>query len=158
MKIPFDGIIQDWQYWGNNYLWNSMDFLNEDFSNYRQMIDHVHGINAHLSISIWASFGPQTLQFRELKDKNLLYDFMTWPNSGLSSWPPNMDYPSGVRCYDPYSKDAREIYWKHLSRLHKAGVDAWWMDSTDPDHNFKDSDLDQVRAITDPATGKDFDG
>lgn len=158
MKIPFDGIIQDWQYWGSNYLWNAMDFLNEDFSNYRQMIDHVHGINVHISISIWASFGPQTLQFRELKDKNLLYDFMTWPNSGLSSWPPNMEYPSGVRCYDPYSKDAREIYWKYLSRLHKAGIDAWWMDSTDPDHNFKDSDLDQVRSITDPTTGKDFDG
>jgi alpha-D-xyloside xylohydrolase len=146
LQVPLDGIIQDWQYWGNNYLWNSMDFLNEDFSIYRQMIDNVHGINAHLSISIWASFGPQTLQFRELKDKNLLYDFMTCPNSGLSSWPPNMDYPSGVRCYDPYSKDAREIYWKHLSRLHKAGVDAWWMDSTAPDHHFIDSDIVQVRA------------
>lgn len=158
MKIPFDGIIQDWQYWGNNYLWNAMDFLNEDFSNYKQMIKHVHDINAHISISIWASFGPMTLQYRELQPKNLMYDFMTWPNSGLSAWPPNMDYPSGVRCYDPYSKEARDIYWKHLTRLHKAGIDAWWMDSTDPDHNFKDEDLDQVRPITDPSTGKDFDG
>lgn len=157
--IPFDGIIQDWQYWGNNYLWNAMDFLNEDFSDYRRMIDHVHGKNAHMSISIWASFGPHTLQYRELKDKNLLYDFETWPQSGLSAWPPNMDYPSGVRVYDAYSKEARDIYWKHLSRLHGYGVDAWWMDSTDPDHHsFKESDLDQVRRITDPKTGKDFEG
>lgn len=157
-KIPLDGIIQDWQYWGNNYLWNAMDFLNEDFADYRQMIDHVHNSNAHISISIWASFGPQTLQFRELQPKNLLFDFMTWPNSGLSAWPPNMDYPSGVRCYDVYSKQARDIYWKHLTRLYNAGIDAWWMDSTDPDHNFNDSDLDQVRPITDPKTGEDFNG
>ncbi len=154
--VPFDGIIQDWQYWGNNYLWNGMDFLNEDFSNYRQMIDHVHDINAHISISIWASFGPMTLAFRELQEKGLLYSFQTWPQSGLSAWPPNMQYPSGVRCYDPYSQTARDIYWKHLSRLHKYGIDAWWMDSTDPDHlDFKDSDLDEVKPVTNPRTGKD---
>ena len=28
--VPLDGIIQDWQYWGNNYLWNAMEFLNAD--------------------------------------------------------------------------------------------------------------------------------
>lgn len=25
LNVPLDGIIQDWQYWGNNYLWNAMD-------------------------------------------------------------------------------------------------------------------------------------
>ena len=156
MGVPLDGIIQDWQYWGNNYLWNAMEFLSEDFSDYRQMIDHVHGLGKHMSISIWASFGPHTKAFREMDKKGLLYDFETWPQSGLSAWPPNMDYPSGVKCYDPYSQEARNIYWENLKRLHTAGVDAWWMDSTDPDHtSFKESDLDQVRPVTNPATGKD---
>ncbi|MCQ2227676.1 MAG: glycoside hydrolase family 31 protein [Bacteroidales bacterium] len=157
--VPFDGIIQDWQYWGNNYLWNAMEFLNEDFADYKQMIDRVHKTNAHISISIWASFGPNTKAYRSLSEKNLLYGFQTWPMSGLSAWPPNMDYPSGVRCYDPYSKDARDIYWENLKRLHSAGIDAWWMDSTDPDHLYwPDSDLDEVKAITNPADGKDFLG
>ena len=112
-----------------------------------------------MSISIWASFGPETKAFRELKEKGLLYSFETWPQSGLSAWPPNMDYPSHVVCYDVYSKEARDIYWKNLTRLHKAGIDAWWMDSTDPDHHsFKDSDLDEVKPITDPKTGKDIMG
>ncbi|MCF0198348.1 MAG: DUF5110 domain-containing protein [Bacteroidaceae bacterium] len=157
-KVPFDGIIQDWQYWGSNYTWNAMEFINEDYADYNRMIRHVHDVNAHMSISIWASFGPETKAFKELKEKGLLYDFQTWPQSGLGFWPPRMDYPSGVRCYDPYSQEAREIYWKNLSRLHDAGVDAWWMDSTDPDHMEKPGDLDQVRPITDPATGKDFMG
>lgn len=157
--VPFDGIIQDWQYWGNNYLWNAMEFLSDDFSDYKRMIKHVHDLDKHMSISIWASFGPETKAFRELKEKGLLYSFETWPQSGLSAWPPNMDYPSHVVCYDVYSKEARDIYWKNLTRLHKAGIDAWWMDSTDPDHHsFKDSDLDEVKPITDPKTGKDIMG
>ena len=131
--VPLDGIIQDWQYWGSNYTWNAMEFLHDDFLDGRQMIDEVHRQHAHFMISIWASFGPMTKQYRELDSLGLLYDFQTWPQSGLSSWPPRMDYPSGVRVYDAFSPKAREIYWRHLTRLLNDGTDAWWMDSTDPD-------------------------
>ena len=134
LGVPLDGIIQDWQYWGNNYLWNAMDFLSEDFADGRQLIEKVHGLNAHFMISIWASFGPMTKAYRQLNEKNLLFDFETWPQSGLSHiWPPRRDYPSGVRVYDAFSREARDIYWQNLKTLHDYGVDAWWMDSTDPD-------------------------
>ena len=36
LGVPFDGIIQDWQYWGNNYLWNAMEFLNSNFPIHRR--------------------------------------------------------------------------------------------------------------------------
>ena len=142
LNVPLDGIIQDWQYWGSNYLWNAMDFLSEDFVNGSQMIKNVHAKHAHFMISIWASFGPQTQQFRELAEKNLLLPFETWPQSGLSHiWPPRKDYPSGVKVYDAFSPEARAIYWKHLKRLYDYGTDAWWMDSTDPDFfNPRESD------------------
>ena len=142
LNVPLDGIIQDWQYWGSNYLWNAMDFLSEDFANGQQMIKNVHAKHAHFMISIWASFGPQTQQYRELAEKNLLLPFETWPQSGLSHiWPPRRDYPSGVKVYDAFSPEARAIYWKHLKRLYDYGTDAWWMDSTDPDFfNPRESD------------------
>ena len=134
LQVPLDGIIQDWQYWGSNYLWNAMDFLSEDFANGKQLIDNVHKKHAHFMISIWASFGPHTLQFRELEAKGLLLPFSTWPQSGISHiWPPRMEYPSGVKVYDAFHPEARDIYWKHLKRLFDYGTDAWWMDSTDPD-------------------------
>ena len=95
-NVPLDGIIQDWQYWGSNYLWNAMDFLNEEFADGERMVKRVHEQNAHLMISIWASFGPQTLQYKELDKQGLLFDFSTWPQSGSSIWPPKMQYPSGV--------------------------------------------------------------
>ena len=139
LNVPLDGIIQDWQYWGSNYLWNAMDFLAEDFSNGKQMIQNVHKKNAHFMISIWASFGPMTQQFRELEAKGLLMPFETWPQSGISL----MKYPSGVKVYDAFHPEARAIYWKYLKTLYDYGCDAWWMDSTDPDFfNPKESDYE----------------
>ena len=142
LQVPLDGIIQDWQYWGSNYLWNAMDFLAEDFSNGKKMIDNVHKKHAHFMISIWASFGPMTLQFRELDAKGLLLPIETWPQSGISHvWPPIMEYPAGVKVYDAFNPEARAIYWKYLKTLYNYGTDAWWMDSTDPDFfNPKESD------------------
>ena len=144
LQVPLDGIIQDWQYWGSNYLWNAMDFLAEEYANGKKMIKDVHERNAHFMISIWASFGPQTQQFRELSEKGLLMPFETWPQSGLSHiWPPVMKYPSGVKVYDAFSSEARNIYWKYLKTLFDYGTDGWWMDSTDPDFfNPRESDYD----------------
>lgn len=144
LNVPLDGIIQDWQYWGSNYLWNAMDFLAEDFSNGKQLIQNVHQKHAHFMISIWASFGPMTQQFRELEKIGCLMPFETWPQSGISHvWPPMRDYPSGVKVYDAFHPEARAIYWKYLKTLYDYGCDAWWMDSTDPDFfNPRESDYE----------------
>lgn len=143
LKVPLDGIIQDWQYWGNNYLWNAMEFLNAEFPNPQKFVKEVHDLNARLTISIWNSFGPHTKQYRELDKIGALMNFVTWPQSGSDKWPPNRDYPSGVRVYDAYNPAARAIYWKYLKAMHDLGIDAWWMDSSEPDHlDFKPSDMD----------------
>lgn len=145
LHVPLDGIIQDWQYWGNNYLWNAMEFLNPDFYDPQKMVQEVHRLNAKMIISIWSSFGPQTKPYRELQQKGMLLDFTTWPEFGSEKWPPNPDYPSGVKAYDPYNPEARDIYWKYVNKgLFSLGIDGWWMDSSEPDHlNSKDSDYDQ---------------
>lgn len=144
LGVPLDGIIQDWQYWGNNYLWNAMEFLNPEFYNPQKMVDDIHSLNAHVIISIWNSFGPETKQYKELDKLGALMDFKTWPESGSEKWPPNPDYPSGVKVYDPYNPEARNIYWNYLNKgLFSLGIDGWWMDSSEPDHlQFKPSDFD----------------
>ena len=144
LGVPFDGIIQDWQYWGNNYLWNAMEFLNVEFYDPQKMVDEVHQLHAHMIISIWNSFGPHTKPYKELDKKGMLLDFVTWPASGSQKWPPNLDYPSGVRVYDAYNPEARDIYWKYLDQgIFSLGMDGWWIDSSEPDHLFfKPSDFD----------------
>jgi alpha-D-xyloside xylohydrolase len=144
LGVPLDGIIQDWQYWGNNYLWNAMEFLNPEFYNPQKMVDDVHDLNAHMIISIWNSFGPHTKPYKELDKIGALLYFKTWPESGSEKWPPNLDYPSGVRVYDPYNPEARDIYWKYLNKgIFALGMDGWWIDSSEPDHmQFRLSDFD----------------
>ncbi len=144
LGVPLDGIIQDWQYWGNNYLWNAMDFLNPEFYNPQKMVNEVHNLNAHMIISIWSSFGPMTKPYKDLDKIGARMNFITWPESGSEKWPPRLDYPSGVRVYDAYNPAARDIYWKYLNKgIFSLGMDGWWMDSSEPDHlEFKPSDFD----------------
>ncbi|HKM94545.1 MAG TPA: TIM-barrel domain-containing protein [Prolixibacteraceae bacterium] len=144
LEVPLDGIIQDWQYWGNNYLWNAMEFLNPEFYDPQKMVDEIHQLNAHMIISVWSSFGPHTKPYMELNEINALFNIKTWPESGSEKWPPNPDYPSGVKVYDAYNPLARDIYWKYLNQgLFSLGIDGWWMDSTEPDHfDPKPNDFD----------------
>lgn len=166
LKVPIDGIVQDWQYWGCDSNWNAMKFMNPRYINKvgdkewmkyipkghnaddtssaqtqprikspQEMVDHVHKQNAHLMISIWASFGPWTDQYKELEKMNALIPFDTWPSN------------SGTKVYDPFNEKARDLYWKYLKPMHDMGMDAWWTDSTEPDHfNVKDSDFDLMTA------------
>ncbi len=135
LGVPLDGIIQDWQYWGNNYQWNAMEFVSSDFPDARRMVKDIHDLNAHLAVSIWSSFGPMTKPYREMDKGGMLFNFKTWPESGRDLWPPDKSYPSGVRVYDAYNPKARDIYWQYLNKgIFSLGVDAWWMDSSEPDH------------------------
>lgn len=137
LGIPLDGIIQDWQYWGPNSNWNSMNFDNPEFPDPQKMIDHVKKKNAKIMISIWASFGPDTNPYKDLEKINALFNFKTWPADG------------GVKVYDAYNEKARDIYWKHLNKgLFSKGIDAWWTDSTEPDHlDVQERDFDIPTAM-----------
>ena len=149
LGVPLDGIVQDWQYWGCDSNWNAMKFMNPRYINKmgdpewmkylpngenpnaqypeprikspKEMVDYVHKNNAHLMISVWASFGPWTEQYKELDAMNALLKFETWPRN------------AGVHPYDPFNPKARDLYWRYLKNLYDLGIDAWWTDSTEPD-------------------------
>ncbi len=133
LKVPLDGIIQDWQYWGRDSVWNAMSFEPSTHPDPKGMVDRVHQLNAHPVIVAWPGFGPLTKQYAEFKRKNMLIDFDTWP--------PN----SGTKPYDPYNPTARDIYWDYLNKgVFSYGFDAWWLDSSEPDHiNVKPKDFEQ---------------
>lgn len=133
LKVPLDGIVQDWQYWGKDSLWNSMSFDPVTYPDPKGMIDKVHQLKAHLFIVAWPGFGPLTKQYAEFKQKNMLIDFDTWPPK------------SGAKPFDPYNPASHAIYWDYLNKgVFSLGTDGWWLDSTEPDHiNIKDQDFDQ---------------
>ena len=140
LQVPLDVIVQDWQYWApNHYLWNAMEFLNYEFPDPQGMIDYVHNQHAKIMLSIWPNFGIHTKQYADFKKRGWLIDVPTYPFYSIGK---NPDYPSGVRPYNVYNSEARDLYWQYVHKLYKLGIDAWWMDATDDPDNISDSCFD----------------
>lgn len=116
-KIPMDAIVQDWRYWGENEVFSGMEWEKHRFPKPKQMMEELHGLNAHLMCSFWPSLGPDSKPHKELKAKGHMFRGPHW---------------TGSRLYDAFSKEARQIYWKHVKKcLYDTGVDAYWMDGTE---------------------------
>lgn len=131
LKVPLDGIVQDWQYWGiDNTLWNSTVFGNPLFPDPQGMINRIHELNAHIIISVWPDFGNKTKIFQVMKQEGYLFNFTTWPVT------------SNVQVYDPFNPGARNLLWSYMNEnIFSKGMDGWWLDSTEPDHmNPKEED------------------
>ena len=134
LGVPLDGIIQDWQYWGDHAHWNAVEFLNPAYPDPVGMMEKVHSMGAHALISVWPSFGPETDIFKDLQAEDLLLPLSTFPQG------------NGVKVYDPWDPRAREIFWSYMEKyLWGAGIDGWWLDATEPEHQpVKPEDYDYV--------------
>ncbi|MBN2105208.1 DUF5110 domain-containing protein [bacterium] len=118
-KIPIDNMIQDWDYWNGPENWGGMFFDPVLFPEPEAMIDRLHRMNYHLMISVWPALGPNTAIYKEMEQKGYLYDPVGW---------------AGFKYYDAFNPDANRLYWKYLRKgLYSKGIDAWWIDSTEPD-------------------------
>jgi len=116
--LPLDNIVQDWMYWGR-HGWNALQFDSTRFPHPREMIDTVHQLHAHIMISVWPNFGKETEVYREMKERGFLITGENGQSRGL---------------YDPYNPAARDFYWHWLEKnLFSLGIDAWWMDATEPE-------------------------
>lgn len=131
LQIPIDGMIQDWRYWGEDSVWNAMKWVEDRYPDPHKFAKDIHDLNGHLMVVAWPGFGPKTEQHQLFKKKGMLLDFDTWPPK------------SGTKPYDVYNPEARDIYWDYLNKgVFSKDVDAWWLDSTEPDHiNIKPEDF-----------------
>ena len=125
-EIPFDNIVQDWQYWKPD-SWGSHEFDHSRFPDPDGWIKAIHAQHAHLMISVWGKFNPNTDNAKEMQGKGYLYQ----PNVAESTkdW---IGYP--YTFYDAFNPGARKLFWQQIdTHLFSKGVDAWWMDATEPD-------------------------
>lgn len=118
-KIPIDNIIQDWDYWDGRENWGQLYFAESKFPRPAEMIAQIHDMNYHIMVSIWPGLGPNTEVYKEMDRHGYLF----WP----TGW-------AGFKYYDAYIPEANDIYWKYANKgLYSKGIDAWWIDSTEPD-------------------------
>ena len=143
-KIPLDNIVLDWFYWKED-SWGSHEFDAARFPDPKGMIDKLHAQNARLMISVWPKFYPGTANYKELDAAGYMYHGNI--DAGAKDWV-GPGYTSSF--YDPYTKAARDMYWRQVNeRLGVLGVDAWWMDATEPDLH-SNLDIDSIKARMGP--------
>lgn len=128
-QIPLDNIVMDWSYWQEN-AWGSQEFDPARFPDAKGMIDSLHNIyHTHFMISAWPKFYKDIHNYNLFNDKGWLYKQSV--NDGIRDWI-GQGYVSTF--YDAFNPGARQLFWQLLSKhLFSKGVDAWWLDATEPD-------------------------
>ena len=128
LGLPLDNIVQDWRYWKDD-AWGSQEFDPTRYPDPRGMIAKVHALHAHLMISVWPKFYPTTDDYKALAARGYIFPLSV--RLGVKDWV-GPGYSYGF--YDPFSKGARQLYWRQIDqRLASLGVDAWWLDADEPD-------------------------
>lgn len=142
--IPIDNIVQDWSYWEEDQ-WGSHEFDPERFPDPAGMMDDIHGMNAHIMISVWPKFYQNTEHYRELDNRGWMYRQAV--DDSIRDWIAQGYIGS---FYDAYAPGAQKLFWEQMNEhLYSLGIDAWWMDASEPDI-LSNASLDYRKKLSGP--------
>ncbi len=120
LQIPLDNIVQDWFWWNvmGDPVWN------KNYPDPAGMVKELHNENVHLMVSVWPYFRPGSPVYDDMEKRG--YFIARTVSGGF--------HPVGQGLYDAFNPDARKYYWNLMNgALFKIGVDAWWLDTTEPE-------------------------
>ena len=128
-KIPIDNIVLDWSYWPETE-WGSQEFDKSRFPSPDSLIDVLHKkYHTQIMISVWPKFYEGITAYNDFDKKGWLYKRniadrqRDWIGKGYVS-----------TFYDAFNGDARKAFWNLINKkIYSKGIDAWWMDASEPD-------------------------
>ncbi|MES2881940.1 MAG: TIM-barrel domain-containing protein, partial [Bacteroidota bacterium] len=127
-NIPIDAIVQDWSYWKEDD-WGSQEFDASRFPSPGKMIADLHKQNMKFMISVWPKFYEGIPAYKDFEAKGWLYKRniadrqKDWIAKGYIS-----------TFYEAFNDEAKKGFWDLINKkLYSKGVDAWWMDASEPD-------------------------
>ena len=122
-NIPVDCIVQDWEWWTGgttgygSFTWDT-PYSNPAPSSW---IATLHSNNAHFALSTWGNFSTGTTHYSEMSSH-----LLTAACNGSAA---NPGVPMNI-----FDTTAANLFWGYMnSSCYSAGVDAWWMDATEPE-------------------------
>jgi alpha-D-xyloside xylohydrolase len=128
LHIPLDNIVQDW------FWWNTMGepVFNKNYPDPAAMVETLHKGHVHLMVSVWPFFRPGSPVYDDMDKRGFFIARTSVPSF----------HPTGVALYDAFNPEARKYYWKLMDdALFKIGVDAWWLDTTEPETEGLETNL-----------------
>ena len=130
--VPIDNIVQDWNYWKLD-SWGDHTFEASRYPNPQAMLDSVHQMHGRFMISVWPKFYNTVENYKELDRNGWMYHQAV--KDDIHDW---LGFVGSF--YDAYDAGARKMFWRQMDEnLYSkynhdgvAGVDAWWMDASEP--------------------------
>ena len=130
LHIPADNIVQDWFWWNRKGEF----VFNKNYPDPKGMVDELHRENFHLMVSIWPFFEPGSANYDFMDKKGWFIDKFKFAK------PPY--HTDAMAVYDATNAEARKFYWDQVDQgLFKIGVDAWWMDTTEPETEGQEENI-----------------
>jgi alpha-D-xyloside xylohydrolase len=130
LHIPVDNIVQDWFWWNRKGEF----VFNKNYPDPRGMVDELHRDNFHLMISIWPFFEPGSANYDFMDKKGWFIEKFKYAK------PPY--HTDAMAVYDATNPEARKFYWNEIDKsLFKIGLDAWWMDTTEPETEGQEENI-----------------
>ncbi|HEX2956985.1 MAG TPA: glycoside hydrolase family 31 protein [Chitinispirillaceae bacterium] len=124
-KLPIDCIVQDWMWWAGGENGRGSFAWDLQFANPQNWIKTVHENNAHLALSIWPTFATGTSNYTAMQPHLIT----TVACNGTNTNP-------GVFMNAWDTTGLRKFWDLMKSSAYDAGVDAWWMDATEPECEY----------------------
>ena len=113
--MPLSMIVQDWQWWGK-HGWNAMQFDEDHYPDPIALTDSLHKMDIKLMLSVWSKIDKNSALGKQMER--------------------NGYYIPGTDWIDFFNPDAAASYWKNFNkRLVPTGIDAWWLDATEPEND-----------------------
>ena len=143
-QIPIDNIVIDWLHWKQD-SWGSHEFDRERFPDPKGMVDSIHDMNGRVMISVWPKFYVTTEHYKEFDRNGWMYKLPV--QDSIRDWV-GPGYLGSF--YDAYNADARKLFWHQMEEHYvPLGIDAWWMDASEP--NIRDcTDLQYRKDLITP--------
>ncbi|HWZ84395.1 MAG TPA: glycoside hydrolase family 31 protein [Terriglobales bacterium] len=132
LHIPADNIVQDWFWWNRKGEF----VFNKNYPDPKGMVDELHRDNFHLMISIWPFFepGPGASNYDYMDKQGWFIEKFKYAK------PPY--HTDAMAVYDATRSEARKFYWDQIDKsLFKIGLDAWWMDTTEPETEGQEENI-----------------
>jgi len=140
LKVPIDGIVQDWRYWPDN-TWGSHQFDPSRYPDPAAMTQQLHDLHYHVLISVWPKFDLGTSNIQQLEQAGAMFDPVI----------PYVFPPGQGKWYDPFSPAGRKIYWEQISsEIGTKGFDGWWLDAPEPELSGKWGEFRSFRTTDGP--------
>jgi alpha-D-xyloside xylohydrolase len=129
LHIPADNIVQDWFWW---YTMGEPVFDKARYPDPPGMVEDLHKNRFHLMISFWPYFRPGTKTYEDMDKRGFFID-----KTKVGAF-----HPAGMGLYDAFNPEARKYYWNLMDQaLFKIGVDAWWLDTTEPETEDRETNI-----------------